>query len=136
MQIHPTTSTKKIETFIFDSELFVVKVPFLNKTYVRFVDELQPRDVVAQAILNKWKDGTDHVWEDLRTILKELEEHFPNIGTPSKLVMTHHRMHSCCASTALFRGIKVNHRGKTTMDALYAVGETALMVFTVKPFSK
>lgn len=43
-----------------------------DKNMNRFVDELQPRDVVAQAILKQMeKDGTDHVWEDLRTIPKK-----------------------------------------------------------------
>ena len=47
----------------------------------RFVDELLPRDVLTGKIREQMKkDGTDFVWEDLRTIPRdELVSHFPNI---------------------------------------------------------
>ena len=45
----------------------------------RFVDELQPRDVVSRAITAQLQaDGTDHVWLDA-TVLDHFDERFPTI---------------------------------------------------------
>jgi L-aspartate oxidase len=45
----------------------------------RFVDELQPRDVVSRAITAQLQaDGTDHVWLDA-TVLDGFDERFPTI---------------------------------------------------------
>jgi len=45
----------------------------------RFVDELQPRDVVSRAITAQLQvDGTDHVWLDA-TVLDRFDERFPTI---------------------------------------------------------
>ncbi len=45
----------------------------------RFVDELQPRDVVSRAITAQLHaDGTDHVWLDA-TVLDNFDERFPTI---------------------------------------------------------
>jgi len=45
----------------------------------RFVDELQPRDVVSRAITARLQaDGTDHVWLDA-TVLERFDERFPTI---------------------------------------------------------
>ena len=96
----------------------------------RFVDELQPRDVVTKAILAQMeKDGTDHVWEDLRPIPKEeLHSHFPNI-------VAYCRQHGYDPETEcipvvpaqhyFMGGVKVNSDSATSMKQLYAIGETA-----------
>lgn len=86
VQIHPTTlyqENPKERSFLISESVRGEGALLYDKNMNRFVDELQPRDMVAQAILKQMeKDGTDHVWEDLRTIpKKELEEHFPNILT-------------------------------------------------------
>jgi L-aspartate oxidase len=45
----------------------------------RFVDELQPRDVVSRAITAQLQvDGTDHVWLDA-TVLDHFDQRFPTI---------------------------------------------------------
>ena len=47
----------------------------------RFVDELQPRDIVSRAITAQLaQDGTDHVWLDA-TVLDSFDERFPTILT-------------------------------------------------------
>ena len=75
------------------------------------------------------KDGTDFVWEDLRTIPRdELINHFPNIVSHCK--EAGYDVFTECipvvpAQHYFMGGIKVNYESKTSMDRLYAVGETA-----------
>lgn len=133
VQIHPTTLYKenpKERSFLISESVRGEGALLYDKNMNRFVDELQPRDVVAQAILKQMeKDGTDHVWEDLRTIpKKELEEHFPNILAHCREV-GYDPFTECIpvvpAQHYFMGGIKVNYHSKTSMDFLYAVGETA-----------
>lgn len=133
VQIHPTTLYKenpKERSFLISESVRGEGALLYDKNMNRFVDELQPRDVVAQAILKQMeKDGTDHVWEDLRTIpKKELEEHFPNILAHCRKA-GYDPFTECIpvvpAQHYFMGGIKVNHHSKTSMDFLYAVGETA-----------
>ncbi len=133
VQIHPTTlyqENPKERSFLISESVRGEGALLYDKNMNRFVDELQPRDVVAQAILKQMeKDGTDHVWEDLRTIpKKELEEHFPNILAHCREV-GYDPFTECIpvvpAQHYFMGGIKVNYHSKTSMDFLYAVGETA-----------
>ena len=133
VQIHPTTLYKenpKERSFLISESVRGEGALLYDKNMNRFVDELQPRDVVAQAILKQMeKDGTDHVWEDLRTIpKKELEEHFPNILAHCREA-GYDPFTECIpvvpAQYYFMGGIKVNYHSKTSMDFLYAVGETA-----------
>ena len=133
VQIHPTTFYTKEKTeksFLISESVRGEGAILLNKNMERFVDELLPRDVVSKAIFKQMEiDGTDHVWEDLRTIPEEeLKSHFPNIvehckqngydvfSEPIPVVPAQHYF---------MGGIKVNEVSKTSMDCLYAVGETA-----------
>ena len=75
------------------------------------------------------KDGTDYVWEDMTVIdRKELEEHFPNIVEHCK-EMGYDVYTECIpvvpAQHYFMGGIKVDLSSKTSMDQLYAIGETA-----------
>ena len=133
VQIHPTTFYTKEKTeksFLISESVRGEGAVLLNKNMERFVDELLPRDIVSKAIYKQMEiDGTDHVWEDLRTIPEEeLKSHFPNIiehckqngydvfKEPIPVVPAQHYF---------MGGIKVNEVSKTSMDCLYAVGETA-----------
>ena len=133
VQIHPTTFYTKEKTgrsFLISESVRGEGAILLNKNMERFVDELLPRDVVTKAIWKQMEiDGTEHVWEDLRTIPEEeLKSHFPNIvehcrqngydvfSEPIPVVPAQHYF---------MGGIKVNEMSKTSMEALYAVGETA-----------
>ena len=75
------------------------------------------------------KDGTRHVWEDLRTIPEEeLKAHFPNIVQKcldSGYDVTKECIPVVPAQHYYMGGIWVDHESKTSMDRLYAVGETA-----------
>ena len=133
VQIHPTTFYTKEKTgrsFLISESVRGEGAILLNKNMERFVDELLPRDVVTKAIWKQMEiDGTEHVWEDLRPIPEEeLKSHFPNIvehcrqngydvfKEPIPVVPAQHYF---------MGGIKVNEMSKTSMEALYAVGETA-----------
>lgn len=96
----------------------------------RFVDELLPRDVLTGKIREQMKkDGTDFVWEDLRTIPRdELVSHFPNIIEHCKEMgydVFKEPIPVVPAQHYFMGGVKVNHHSRTSMESLYAVGETA-----------
>ena len=75
------------------------------------------------------KDGTDFVWEDMRTIPEEeLKEHFPNIikhCEDNNYNVTEECIPVVPAQHYFMGGIKVNYESKTSMERLYAIGETA-----------
>lgn len=133
VQIHPTTFyTKKPEdrSFLISESVRGEGAKLYDKNMNRFVNELLPRDVLTGKIREQMaKDGTDFVWEDLRTIPRdELVAHFPNIiehcremgydvfSEPIPVVPAQHYF---------MGGVKVDHHSRTSMAALYAVGETA-----------
>ena len=101
-----------------------------NKDGERFVNELLPRDLLTIEIWKQMeKDGTEFVWEDLRTIPEdELQEHFPNIIEHCKEMgydVTKECIPVVPAQHYFMGGIKVDYHSKTTMEQLYAIGETA-----------
>ena len=133
MQIHPTTLYVKGEgerSFLISESVRGEGAKLYDKNGNRFVDELQPRDVVSKAILNQMeKDGTDFVWEDLRTIPEdELRSHFPAIIEHCREA-GYDVFKECIpvvpAQHYFMGGVKVNYESRTTMEHLYAVGETA-----------
>ncbi len=133
VQIHPTTlyvKGKEDRSFLISESVRGEGAKLYNKNMERFVDELLPRDLVTKAIYEQMeKDGTEHVWEDLRTIPRdELYEHFPNIVEHCKEAgydVTKECIPVVPAQHYFMGGIKVDYNSKTTMDALYAVGETS-----------
>ena len=133
VQIHPTTFYTKEKTgrsFLISESVRGEGAILLNKNMERFVDELLPRDVVTKAIWKQMEiDGTEHVWEDLRPIPKEeIASHFPNIVEHCKqngYDVFNEPIPVVPAQHYFMGGIKVNEMSKTSMDYLYAVGETA-----------
>ncbi|MCM1544953.1 MAG: L-aspartate oxidase [Ruminococcus sp.] len=133
IQIHPTTLyTEKAEdrSFLISESVRGEGAKLYDKNMNRFVNELLPRDKLTEAILAQMeKDGTDFVWEDLRTIPQdELMLHFPNI-VEHCCEMGYDVTKQCIpvvpAQHYFMGGIKVNYESKTSMEHLYAVGETA-----------
>ncbi len=132
IQIHPTTlySKKHGREFLISESVRGEGAILLNSKGERFVDELQPRDVVANAIFDEMKkEGTEHVWLSMESIPEEeIRAHFPNIyqhcldegydvtKQPIPVVPSQHYF---------MGGIDVDRNSKTSMDRLYAVGETA-----------
>ncbi|MBR3646158.1 MAG: L-aspartate oxidase [Lachnospiraceae bacterium] len=133
IQIHPTTlysDTGHRRSFLISESVRGEGAKLYDKNGNRFVDELLPRDLLTEAIYAQMeKDGTDFVWEDLRPIPEqELKEHFPNIVQTCLDVgfdVTKECIPVVPAQHYFMGGIKVDYESKTSMDRLYAVGETA-----------
>lgn len=133
VQIHPTTLYNKENeerSFLISESVRGEGARLYDKNMQPFVNELLPRDLLTKAIYEQMKkDGTDYVWEDLRTIPgEELHSHFPNIVAHC-LKMGYDVTKECIpvvpAQHYFMGGIKVNHESKTSMEHLYAIGETA-----------
>lgn len=134
VQIHPTTffdpKHSDEKSFLISESVRGEGAKLRDKNMNRFCDELQPRDVVTREIHKQMEiDGTDFVWEDLRDIPKdELLSHFPNIVRHCKqhgYDVTKECIPVVPAQHYFMGGIHVNHSSKTSMDRLYAIGETA-----------
>ena len=100
----------------------------VNSGGERFVDELQPRDVVARAIFNMLKAG-DEVFLDLRPIAQKgirLEERFPTIVSFLKernIDPYREPVPVVPAAHYYIGGLEVDTFGRTSLAGLYAVGE-------------
>lgn len=132
VQIHPTTfySEKHGRRFLISESVRGEGAVLLDKNMQRFCNELLPRDIVTSAIRAQMqKDGTKHVWLDMRPIgEKTVREHFPTIyrrcldegydvlRVPVPVVPAQHYF---------MGGVKVDLDGRTSMKRLFAAGETA-----------
>ncbi len=133
IQIHPTTLYSKEpedRSFLISESVRGEGAKLYNKDMKRFTNELSPRDVLTDAIHKQMEaDGTDFVWEDLRTIPQdELNIHFPNIVQHCKdknFDVTRECIPVVPAQHYFMGGIWVDHNSKTSMNGLYAIGETA-----------
>ncbi len=133
IQIHPTVfySEKEGRRFLISESVRGEGAILLDKNGERFTDELQPRDVVTGEILKQMKkDGTKHVMLSIKDTMtsEEIAERFPNIyeycleegydlGKVAIPVVP--------AQHYLMGGIHTDKNGKTSMENLYAAGETA-----------
>ncbi|MBO5128285.1 MAG: L-aspartate oxidase, partial [Clostridia bacterium] len=132
IQIHPTTlyTEEDGREFLISESVRGEGAILLNWKGERFVNELLPRDVVANAIFAEMKkEDKPHMWLSLAPIPEEeIRTHFPHIyqhclekgydvtKEPIPVVPSQHYF---------MGGIDVNSVSKTSMDRLYAVGETA-----------
>lgn len=133
IQIHPTTFYSKNEeerSFLISESVRGEGAKLYNKQMERFADELLPRDKLTEEIKKQMKaDNTEFVWEDLRPIgEKELKNHFPNIVkycAEKSFDVTEDCIPVVPAQHYFMGGIKVDYNSKTSMEGLFAVGETA-----------
>ena len=132
VQIHPTTlySKKPGRRFLISESVRGEGALLYDKNGQRFTNELQPRDLLSQAIFEQMeKDGTDFVWEDMRPLgEKTIMQHFPNIyqhcieegfdprKEPIPVVPAQHYF---------MGGIQADLSSRTSMRGLYACGETS-----------
>lgn len=134
IQIHPTTLySEKYERKFLISESVRGEGAFLyDKEYNRFADELIPRDKLTKKILEQMeKDGTNHVWLDMRPVIKkgiDIKKRFPNIV--KKCLEEGYDVEKECipvvpAQHYFMGGIEVDLNSRTSMKNLYAVGETS-----------
>lgn len=133
VQVHPTTfyTTEAQERcFLISESVRGEGAKLYDKHMESFVDELKPRDEVTAAIIAQMeKDQTEHVWEDLRPIpAEELKMHFPNIVeycSRKGYDVTAQCIPVVPAQHYFMGGVWVDHDSHTSMEHLYAVGETA-----------
>ena len=132
VQIHPTTlySKKPGRRFLISESVRGEGAVLYNKNKERFVDELLPRDVVTKAIREEMKkDGTDYVWLSMEHIPKEtILNHFPNIYEhclEEGYDVTKEYIPVVPAQHYFMGGIWVDSDSRTSMEHLYAVGETS-----------
>lgn len=132
IQIHPTTlySKKKGRRFLISESVRGEGAILLNENGERFTDELQPRDVVTNAIVEEMKKfGTDHVYLTLPTMTTEqAAERFPNIFEACMdegYDITKDKVPVTPAQHYMMGGVKTDLNGQTSMAHLFAVGETA-----------
>ena len=134
IQIHPTTlySLKKGRRFLVSESVRGEGALLYDKNYERFTDELIPRDKLTEKILAQMKkDNTNHVWLDMRPIIEEgidIKKRFPNIV--KKCIEEGYNPEKECipvvpAQHYFMGGIDVDENSMTSMENLYATGETS-----------
>ena len=133
IQIHPTAFYDESDDerrFLISESVRGEGGKLYNINGERFIDELQPRDVVSEAIFKEMKkNNTPYVYLDISFLNSEyLKKRFSTIynkclekGTD----ITKEPIKVSPAQHYFMGGIKVDLNSKTSMENLYAVGETA-----------
>lgn len=132
VQIHPTTlySKRPGRSFLISESVRGEGAVLYNARMERFVDELLPRDVVTHAIEEQMKkDGKPYVWLSMEHIAREdILGHFPNIY--KRCLEEGYDVTKECIPVVpgqhyFMGGIRIDLEGRTSMERLYAVGETS-----------
>ncbi len=132
VQIHPTTlySKKPGRRFLISESVRGEGAVLYNAKMERFVDELLPRDVVTAAIEKQMElDEKPYVWLSMERIAKEdILNHFPNIY--QRCLEEGYDVTKECIPVVpgqhyFMGGIQSDLDGRTSMECLYAVGETS-----------
>ena len=132
VQLHPTTLFAKTSgrRFLISESVRGEGAILLDKDGNRFVDELLPRDRLTEKIRKQMaKEGTDHVRLSVTHIdADEIKKRFPNIYKTcleQGFDITKEPIPVVPAQHYFMGGVKVDIFGHTSMDRLYAAGETA-----------
>ncbi len=133
IQIHPTAFfSKKSEEkrFLISESVRGEGGKLINCNGERFVDELLPRDIVAKKIYEEMKKTTsNNVFLDVSFMEKSfLQNRFPNIYNKcldEGIDISKEPIPVAPAQHYFMGGIKVDLNGKTSMENLYAFGETS-----------
>lgn len=132
IQIHPTTlySTKPGRRFLISESVRGEGAILLNPDGERFVDELLPRDAVTEAICEQLeKYHSNYVYLSVKHLgEEEVKKRFPNIYErclEEGIDMVTDLIPVTPAQHYFMGGVYVDSNSKTTMDHLYAVGETS-----------
>ncbi|XZL76164.1 L-aspartate oxidase [Clostridium perfringens] len=133
IQIHPTAFfSKKSEEkrFLISESVRGEGGKLLNCNGERFVDELLPRDIVSKKIYEEMKKtNSNNVFLDVSFMEKSfLQNRFPNIYNKcleEGIDISKEPIPVAPAQHYFMGGIKVDLNGKTSMENLYAFGETS-----------
>ncbi len=94
----------------------------------RFVDELEPRDVVSRAMASRMaEEGVDHLWLDA-TGLESFDERFPTLAASLRMAGLDPAVEWLPIAPAahyVSGGIVTDLDGATALGGLWAAGETA-----------
>ena len=132
VQIHPTSlyTGKPGRAFLISESTRGEGAILINAKGERFVDELLPRDVVANAIFDQMKkEGSKFVRLSFEKIPEEeIRGHFKNIYATcleNGYDITKEPIPVVPAQHYFMGGVHVDSNSETTMKHLYAVGETS-----------
>lgn len=132
VQIHPTTLYRDTpgRSFLITESARGEGAVLLNSSHARFTDELQPRDVVTQAILAEMeREGSKYVWLSFENVLPHIiHTHFKHIYEyclTKGYDITKEPIPVVPAQHYFMGGIHVDTNSETTMPRLFAVGETS-----------
>ena len=132
VQIHPTTLYSKTpgRRFLISESVRGEGAVLLDKNGNRFTDELLPRDRLTKAVYEQMaKDGTDFVWLSMAPIAEDtIRGHFPNIYQrclEEGYDCTKEPIPVVPAQHYFMGGIWVDSHSHTSMEQLYAIGETS-----------
>ena len=132
VQIHPTSlyTEKPGRSFLISESARGEGAVLLNGKGERFVNELLPRDAVSQSIEAEMKkEGSCHVWLSFAPIpQKTILEHFPHIYETcleEGYDITKEPIPVVPAQHYFMGGVWVDLDSRTSMEHLYAVGETS-----------
>ena len=132
IQIHPTTlySTKPGRRFLISESVRGEGAVLYNKAGERFVNELLPRDLLTKEIYKQMeKDNMPYVLLSMQTIQDmDVTRRFPNIYQhclEEGFDVTRECIPVVPAQHYFMGGIDVDLDSRTSMEHLYAVGETS-----------
>ncbi len=132
VQIHPTClySERPGRSFLISESARGEGAILLNHKGERFVDELLPRDVVTAAIVEEMeKEGANYEYISFENVPENIvREHFPNIYQhclEEGYDLLHEPVPIVPAQHYFMGGVHVDSDSRTTMEHLYAVGETS-----------
>lgn len=131
VQIHPTTlySRKKERRFLISESVRGEGAHLYDKNGKRFTNELLPRDLLTQEIEKQMaKDQTDYVWLSMLPIQDlDVTVRFPNIYRKcleEGYDVTKEWIPVVPAQHYFMGGVYVDQNSHTSMEHLYAAGET------------
>ena len=128
VQFHPTAvaGLDGADSFLVSEAVRGEGALLLDEHGERFVDELSPRDEVARAVARKMlESGTPSVGLDMRAVDPD---HFPNVVAVLRragLDPVRELIPVAPAAHYMMGGIATDLDGRSTVPALYAVGECA-----------
>ena len=132
IQIHPTTlySKKPGRRFLISESVRGEGAKLYGADGKRFASEVLPRDLLTQKIHRQMeKDGKPYVWLDMTVLGREvILKHFPHIYEKcleEGFDVTREWIPVVPAQHYFMGGIHVDRYSKTSMERLYAVGETS-----------